>query len=118
VKKYESEIRVLDGIGLSSLQIDSVQALLMMHVQSTSRSRIAYQRAQQTDGLTETEWWTTTVPLLQRVMTGEYPTAGRIGKEAGQAMAQSESSADHLFEFGLEMICQAVDAMIRAAQEA
>ncbi|HVZ33402.1 MAG TPA: TetR/AcrR family transcriptional regulator [Polyangiaceae bacterium] len=110
--KYEAEVRVLDGIGLSDPEIDSIVALLVLHVQSTARARIADLRAQQSSGLSEEEWWTTTIPLLLRVRTGSYPVAGRVGPAAGQALQASGGSPDHLFRFGLELLCDSVATLI------
>jgi AcrR family transcriptional regulator len=111
--KYETELRALDGIELTPLELDSMLSLLTLHVQSSARLRVTDRRAQQADGMTEVEWWMNTVPLLKRVMTGQqYPTAARIGKAAGEAMAPGGSSAEHIYRFGLDVICQAVAAMI------
>jgi AcrR family transcriptional regulator len=116
VKNYEADLRALDGIGLSSVEMDSIRALLVLHVQSTARARASNLRAQQTDGMTEVEWWTVTVPLMQQVMTGKFPVAGRVGREAGQALAPGPSD-EHLFRFGLNLICDAVDSLIASAQK-
>jgi AcrR family transcriptional regulator len=115
-KNYEADLRALDGIGLSPVEMDSIRALVVLHVQSTARARASNLRAQQADGLTEAEWWTATVPLMQRVMTGEFPVAGRVGKAAGQALAPGPSD-EHLFRFGLELICDAVDSFIARGQK-
>jgi AcrR family transcriptional regulator len=116
VTKYEAELRVLDGIGLSPPEMDSIEALLVMHVQSTSRVRASHQRAQRLDGMTEVEWWTSVVPLLQRVRTGQFPVAARVSKAAGQAMAPGPSD-EHLYRVGLEMLCDSVAALIARHQK-
>jgi AcrR family transcriptional regulator len=103
--KYETELRVLDGIGLTALD-----------VQATARLRVARLRAQNRDGMTEMEWWVATVPLLLRVKTMQFPVAGRVGKAAGEALAPGPSD-EHLFRFGLELICEGVAALIARNQE-
>lgn len=115
VMKYETELRVLDGIGLSAVEMDVIEALLAMHVQSTARVRVANLRAQKADGKTEAQWWLTIMPQLQRVIVGEYPVAARVGKAAGQALAPGPSD-EHLYRFGLDMICEAVAALIARNQ--
>jgi AcrR family transcriptional regulator len=114
--KYETELRVLDGIGLTASEMDSTEALLVMHVQATARLRVARLRAQNRDGMTEMEWWMATVPLLLRVKTMQFPVAGRVGKAAGEALAPGPSD-EHLFRFGLELICEGVAALIARNQK-
>jgi len=109
--KHEAELRVLDGVGLSDLELDSIHAMLIMHVQSTSRAAVSEQRAQQTSGLTEMEWWAKTLPMLERVIKGQFPVAARVGQAAGEAI-QPASSHEHLYEFGLEMICETVTTLV------
>jgi AcrR family transcriptional regulator len=109
--KHEAELRVLDGIGLTDLEIDSIQTLLMMHVQGTSRAQVTERRAQQASGMTEMEWWAATIPLLERVMTGKFPVAARVGKAAGIAI-QPDSSPEHMYRFGLDVICETVAALV------
>lgn len=74
--KYETELRVLDGIGLTAPEMDSTEALLVMHVQATARLRVARLRAQNRDGMTEMEWWMATVPLLLRVKPCSFRSRG------------------------------------------
>lgn len=109
--KHEAELRVLDAVGLSDLEIDSIHAMLMMHVQGTSRAAVSEQRAQQTSGMTEMEWWANTLPLLERVIKGQFPVASRVGQAASEAM-QPASTHEHLYEFGLEMLCETVTTLV------
>jgi AcrR family transcriptional regulator len=109
--KYEAELRVLDGIGLSDLEIDSMVSMLMMHVQGASRASVSEQRAQQTSGLTEMEWWAATLPLLERVMRGQFAVASRVGQAAGEAI-QPATTPEHMYHFGLEVICETVASMV------
>jgi hypothetical protein len=109
--KYETELRVLDGIRLTAPEIDLTEALLVLHVQATARLRIARLRAQKRDGMTEMERWMATISLLLRVKTMQFPVAGRVGKAAGEAMAPGPSD-EYLFRFGLELICEGVAALI------
>jgi AcrR family transcriptional regulator len=110
-RNYEADLRALDGIGLTAIDMDSIRALLVLHVQSSARLQAANLSAQRSDGMTEEEWWTTTVPLLRRVMVGSFPVAGRVGKAAGEALAPGPSH-DHLYRFGLDVLCDAVDTLI------
>jgi AcrR family transcriptional regulator len=113
--KYETELRVLDGIGLTPLEMDSIRALLEMHVQATARLRVAYLRAQRADGMTEMQWWLAIIPLLKRVVVGDFPVSGRVGKAAGEALAPGPSD-EHLYLFGLDLICDAVAALVARNQ--
>jgi hypothetical protein len=82
-----------------------------MHVQGASRAAVSEQRAQQTSGLTEMEWWVATLPLLERVMRGRFPVASRVGQAAGEAI-QPATTPEHMYQFGLEVICETVASMV------
>lgn len=100
--KYERELRALEGLGLSDVEMDDVLAHLLGFV------RIAAQDAAQADAeraasaMSDQEWWEVNGPLLAKVLDPErFPTAVRVGQAAGEAH-DAAYDADHAFEFGLE----------------
>jgi AcrR family transcriptional regulator len=110
--KYEAELRPLDNLGLTDVEMDSVLTLLLTHVEGTARAQASARRTQQESGMTDGEWWVTAAPLLDNVLNAKrFPVATRVGQSAGQAY-QGASSPEHAFQFGLERILDGVALLI------
>lgn len=110
--KYEAELRPLDGIGLTDLEMDSVLSLVLSHVESTARTRASLLQAQRDSGLTDVEWWLTNEPVLARLIDeSRFPVASRVGNAAGQAH-QAAANPAHAFRFGLDRILAGVADLI------
>ncbi|XXT24025.1 TetR/AcrR family transcriptional regulator [Sorangium sp. So ce429] len=110
--KYEAELRPLDGLGLTDVEMDSVLTLLLTHIEGTARVQANARRTRQESGMTDVEWWVATAPLLDKVIDAKrFPVATRVGQSAGQAY-QGVSSPEHAFHFGLERILDAVSLLI------
>lgn len=110
--KYEAELRPLDGTGLSDVEMDSVLALVLSHVESTARAKANKARIQEESGVTDVEWWLTNAPLLDKIMDAtRFPLASRVGQAAGEAH-QSVSDPAHALAFGLDRILDGVAELI------
>lgn len=111
---YEAELRPLDGLGLTDVEMDSALALVGTHVNAIARAAAEQRRTQQDSGLTDQEWWVTTAPLLERYMAGladRFPLAARVGSSAGEEY-QSLLDADHALAFGLTRILDGIALLI------
>ena len=98
-RSWERELRVLDGLGLSDLDMDAVLTLVNGYVHGAMRS--AYEAVRRT-GMSDAEWWEAYAPHLAAVVDpARFPLASRVGTAAGQAHG-GPFSADHAFEFGLQ----------------
>lgn len=116
--KYEAELRPLEGIGLSDVEMDATLSLVLTHVEGTARIARGQAQVQQDTGLTDAEWWVETAPLLERVMdVRRFPVATRVGKASGEAYGAAQSP-QHLLRFGLERILTGIEELItrRAAK--
>jgi AcrR family transcriptional regulator len=112
--KYEAELRPLDGLGLTDVEMDSALTLVLTHVQGTARAAAEHLRTQRESGLTDQEWWLTTGPLLDRYMAGladRFPVAGRVGTASGE-QHQAALDSDHAFRFGLDRILDGIQLLI------
>ncbi|MBG0830907.1 TetR/AcrR family transcriptional regulator [Planomonospora sp. ID67723] len=110
--KYEAELRPLDGIGLTDVEMDSVLTLILTHVEGTARVQASLDQVQQDTGMSETEWWLASAPVLDKVMDpSHFPVASRVGQAAGQAH-QGASDPVHALTFGLARILDGVAALI------
>nr|WP_275402558.1 TetR/AcrR family transcriptional regulator [Streptomyces sp. SID13031] len=104
--KYEAELRPLDGIGLTDVEMDSTLTLVLTHILGTARAGAEQARTQQESGMSDEEWWLTTSPVLERYMSAvadRFPLAGRVGTSAGQEH-QAIMDPAHALTFGLTRI--------------
>jgi AcrR family transcriptional regulator len=112
VRKYEAELRPLDGIGLSDVEIDSVLTLVLTHVEGTAMMRARMTQAEQASGMNDTEWWATVGPALERAMNGaQFPVASRVG-QASSEQYQGVADPAHALTFGLARILDGVAVLI------
>lgn len=110
--KYEAELRPLDQLGLSDLEMDATLTLILTHVEGCARSDAAIKRSQRDTGVTDAEWWVVQGPLLEKIIDPTaFPTATRVGTSAGEAF-QGASSPEYQFTFGLERILSGVNTLI------
>ena len=114
IAKYDQELRAVDGIGLSEVEMDSVVSLLAGYVQGVARASVEASQAEHRTGMTDDEWWSANAPLLEKVFDPDrYPTAARVGPVAGAAY-EAAYDPDFAFEFGLQRILDGVEALVRA----
>ncbi|HZX04096.1 TetR/AcrR family transcriptional regulator [Kribbella sp.] len=111
-RKYEIELRPLDGLGLTDVEMDSALTLVLTHVQGTARAGAEQLRTQRDSGLTDQEWWRQISPTLTTVMTGtNFPLAGRVGTAVGEHF-QSALDPAHALSFGLTTILDGLAQLI------
>jgi AcrR family transcriptional regulator len=116
--KYDYELRAVDGIGLSEVEMDSVIGLVSGFVESAARSAVDAAQVQQRTGMTDEQWWQARAPLLERVFDARrYPTAARVGQVAG-ATYGAASDPEHAFRFGLQRVLDGIQVLVqtRAAE--
>jgi AcrR family transcriptional regulator len=112
--KYEAELRPLDGLGLTDVEMDSALTLVLTHVQGTARAGAEQLRNQRESGLSDEEWWRQISPTLTHVMSGthqHFPVAGRVGTAVGEQF-QSVIDPAHALSFGLTRILDGIDLLI------
>lgn len=111
--KYEAELRPLDNLGLSDVEMDAVLTLILTYVEGCARAQTALDHTQHDTGMTDAEWWVIHAPLLDKIIDPtRFPVATRVGTSAGQEY-QGASSPEHAFTFGLERILAGIAELIR-----
>jgi len=114
IAKYDQELRAVDGIGLTDVEMDSVLILVLGHVEGAARRATEAAEAERRTGKTDEEWWRSNAPLLEKVFDAErYPTAARVGPAAGEAYGAAYSP-ERAFEFGLQRVLDGVEALVEA----
>jgi AcrR family transcriptional regulator len=114
IAKYDRELRALEGIGLSEVEMDSVLSLVLGHVEGAARRASEATEAERRTGMSDDQWWRAVSPLLAEVFDPErYPTAARVGAAAGAAY-QAAFDPGHAFEFGLQRVLDGVAVLVEA----
>jgi AcrR family transcriptional regulator len=114
VAGYDRDLRAVDGIGLTDLEMDSVVNLVAVYVQGAARTAIDAAGTERDTGMTDEEWWSTYGPLLDKVFDPtKYPLAARVGAAAGETY-QSAYDPEHGFEFGLARLLDGIEALVRS----
>ncbi len=112
IAKYERELSVLEGIGLTDVEMDAVITLVHTHVEGVARRRIEADRAVRRTGMTDEQWWRAVGPLVAEVFDPtRFPIAARVGEAAGQAH-QAAHNPEHAYAFGLDRLVQGVAALV------
>ncbi|MFC5747816.1 TetR/AcrR family transcriptional regulator [Actinomadura rugatobispora] len=111
--KYERELRAVDGLGLTDLEMDSVVALVTGFAESSARVSVNAAQAEQRTGMSDEEWWEASAPVLDKLVDySRYPLGSRVGTVAGEEYGGAIGPG-HAFEFGLERVLDGIDALIR-----
>jgi hypothetical protein len=117
IAKYDRELRAVEGIGLSEIEMDSVLNLVLGHVEGAARRAAEMAQAERRTGISDLQWWQAVSPLLEEVFDpGRYPTAARVGPVAGAAY-QAAFDPAHAFEFGLQRVLDGVAVLVEARSE-
>jgi hypothetical protein len=117
IAKYDQELRAVDGIGLTEVEMDSVLTLVLGHVEGAARRSMEAAQAEKRTGKTDDEWWAANAPLIEKVFDPKrYPTAARVGPAAGAAYGAAYSP-EHAFEFGLRRILDGVEVLVKTRAE-
>jgi AcrR family transcriptional regulator len=117
IAKYDRELRAVDGIGLTEVEMDSVLTLVLEHAQGAARRSVEVAEAEKRTGRTDYEWWLANEPLLEEVFDPDlYPTASRVGPAAAEAYGAAYDP-EYAFEFGLQCILDGVETLVRSRSE-
>lgn len=110
--KYDHELRALEALGLSDVQMDDALTHLLSFVQASARAAADARAAQMNSAMNDQTWWAANAPLLARVLDQDaYPLAIRVGTAAGSAHG-SAHDPDHAYHFGLDRILDGLAAII------
>jgi AcrR family transcriptional regulator len=110
--KYEHELRALEGLGLSDVEMDDALAYLLAFVRTAAQDAAQSAAEREASGMDDQEWWEANAPLLAKVLDPErFPTAVRVGQAAGEAH-DAAYDAEHAFAFGLERTLDGLGSLI------
>lgn len=83
--KYETELRALDGIGLTDVEMEHTLTALLSLVHGTARATLAVQRSRAPGEDQDTDWWSNIEPALTAAIGDEarFPIAWRVSRSLG-----------------------------------
>ena len=109
---YEAELRPLDGLGLTDVEMDSALSLVLTHVAGTAKALTTVKQTTAVSGMTDAQWWSVTAPVLAELVDPErYPVSSRVGTATGVAF-DAPSSPAHAMRFGLDRILDGIGVLI------
>jgi AcrR family transcriptional regulator len=110
--KYEHELRALDGIGLTDVEMDLVLTNVLTFVRAAAAGHVEAEQLPRRTGRTDHEWWHAMAPVLERVFDAErYPLAARVGTAATEHY-QGTFDPTLAFEFGLERLVDGIETFV------
>ncbi|WP_229397684.1 TetR/AcrR family transcriptional regulator [Micromonospora okii] len=112
--KYEYELRAVEGLGLTEVEMDSTVRLVTDYAEGVARRAVEASVLERESGMTDEQWWRVCGPLLGAFVDGaRFPVATRVGSAAGAAHGGSYSP-EHAFEFGLQRLLDGIEVFIAA----
>ena len=113
IAKYDFELGAVDGIGLTEIEMDLVISVVTNYVHGAVRSAVEVAEAQSRTGMTDNQWWEAYGPVLEKVFDPQrFPLAAAVGAAAGEEY-QSATDPARAFEFGLRLLLDGVETMVR-----
>lgn len=110
--KYEVELRALDGLGLTDVDMDAALTHVLGFVEACARAAARARAAQEQTAMSDAAWWAANAPLLERIFDPtRYPLAARVGAAAGEAH-QAAYDPDHAYTFGLSRVLDGLAALV------
>ncbi|MEN3609445.1 TetR/AcrR family transcriptional regulator [Plantactinospora sp. ZYX-F-223] len=109
----EIVVAALTGLGLTSQERIGVMIALDGFVTGYARHRILYLAAAEESGVSDEEFWSQHLPVLERAMaSGDYPAMAALSADAFDA------GWDETFEFGLHCLLDGFAALFAARRSA
>lgn len=110
MSSYEFALRVVDGLGLTPVEMDLVVTTISAFTIGAARPQAQARKVRDATGLSDNDWWFTIAPYLQTVDYSPYPVAQRIGPIVGELYGLGD--ADMAFKFGIERLLDGFAVLI------
>ena len=113
MRKYEIELRAVDGMGLSEVQMDLLVTLLNGFVRGTVGGVHEKADAERVTGTTEEQWWAATAPYVAAGLRPRRASRPRPGSApvAGEELP-APYAPERSFEFGLERLLDGIGVLM------
>lgn len=104
-EKYETELRALDGIGLSEVEMEHTLTALITFVNGVARATLADRHSQDRSGRDDAQWWGQVEPVLSTFVgyRQKYPIAVRVSEALGNTTGKA-NDPEGAYKFGLSLL--------------
>lgn len=110
--QYDYDLRAVDGIGLTDLEMDAVVTVVAGYVEGVAQGQVDMTQAELRTGMTDDQWWSRLAPFLEKVFdASRFPVAARVGAAAG-AEYQAAADPERAFEFGLVRVLDGIEVLV------
>ena len=126
---YESELALVDGLGLTGVDVTRVVAVVSGYVRGAAKATSDARAAAQATGLSDDDWWNARAPLLDEMVTPSweerYPVSTRLSQEhAFDQLDRPDDTTPYTvqdaldtFEFGLQRLLDGIEVHIERQRE-
>lgn len=102
--KYERELSVFDGLGLTDIEMDLCLSHVLTFVRGVAEDLAAAEHQAADSTLSNEEWWQAQAAKLATLMDpADYPLSSRVGSAAG-AEQGAAYDAERSYAFGLSRV--------------
>ncbi|MGP5077945.1 TetR/AcrR family transcriptional regulator [Brachybacterium alimentarium] len=115
--KYETELRALDGIGLTDIEMEHTLTALLSLVHGTARATLAVQSSRAPGEDKDTDWWSNIEPALTAAIGDEarFPIASRVSRTLGE-QAGKANDPEGAYQRGISLILDGIEQLIDGPQ--
>ena len=107
---YEFALRVVDGLGLTPVEMDLVVTTIGAFAIGAARPQAQAKKVREATGLTDDQWWYTIEPYLSTRDFSRWPVSQRIGPIVGELYGLGDP--DMAFKFGIERLLDGFAVLI------
>ncbi|BCB90419.1 TetR/AcrR family transcriptional regulator [Phytohabitans suffuscus] len=112
IARYDYELRAVEGVGLSDVEMDLVVTMVGDYVHGAVRGALAAAALPRETGVSDEQWWAELSPLLEKAHDpARFPVATRVGAAAGEEFAAALDPA-RAFEFGLARLLDGIAVLV------
>ncbi|KNX36559.1 TetR/AcrR family transcriptional regulator [Luteipulveratus halotolerans] len=107
--KYETELRALEGTGLTDVEMEHTLTALLAMVQGTARAALAAQRARGAGEDADTGWWSAIEPTLTAAIgdPDRFPVAARVSRALGEQTGRA-NDPEGAYQAGLDLMLHGI----------
>jgi hypothetical protein len=123
---YERLLTLLDGIGLTGLEMHRLAGSLHTYVAGAAKAVIDARQAPDVTGVSDDDWWEARAPLLTELSgapewADRFPVSGRLeaervfeqpDRESSDTTPYLEREALDSFQFGLRCLLDGIGALV------
>lgn len=107
--KYETELRALDGIGLTDIEMEHTLTALHSLVHGTARATLAAQASRQPGEDQDNDWWANIEPTLTAAIGDQtpFPTAARVSGALGEKTGKA-NDPEGAYRHGVSLLLDGI----------